>query len=157
LTESLKLASFLQVIQKRMVRFQNILRNVFLTLHGHKILCQQQQQLLKFHICYQQFASRAYCGVVRPVSKMASQLKKAFCVLRFEMSRSVITMQREIRTWFKKYIDLCFASFLNLSRNSRCICNHRSGHLKTDSTGNPLLLRRHLRNWSRGLAVSLRS
>ena len=30
-----------------------------------------------------------------PVSKMASQQEKAFCVLRFEVSRSVITVQRE--------------------------------------------------------------
>ena len=35
--------------------------------------------------------------IVGPVSKMASQQEKAFCVLRFEVSRSVITMQREFR------------------------------------------------------------
>ena len=29
-----------------------------------------------------------------PVSKMASQQEKAFCVLRFEVSNSVITVQR---------------------------------------------------------------
>ena len=32
-----------------------------------------------------------------PVSKMASQPEKDFCVLRFEVSRSVITVQREFR------------------------------------------------------------
>jgi len=36
--------------------------------------------------------SHAYCGAAGPVSKMASQQKKAFCVLRFEVSRSVITV-----------------------------------------------------------------
>ena len=36
--------------------------------------------------------ARAYCGVAGPVSKMASQQEKAFCVLRFEVSRSVITV-----------------------------------------------------------------
>jgi hypothetical protein len=36
-----------------------------------------------------------------PVSKMASQQKKAFCVLRFEVSRSVITVQREFRAQFR--------------------------------------------------------
>jgi hypothetical protein len=41
---------------------------------------------------YQQFASYAYGGVAGPVSKMASQQEKAFCVLRFEVSRSVITV-----------------------------------------------------------------
>ena len=37
-----------------------------------------------------------------PVSKMASQQEKAFCVLRFEVSRSVITVQREFRARFRK-------------------------------------------------------
>jgi hypothetical protein len=44
---------------------------------------------------YHQLASHAYCGATGPVSKMASQQEKAFCVLRFEVSRSVITVQRE--------------------------------------------------------------
>jgi hypothetical protein len=33
---------------------------------------------------------------------MASQQEKAFCVLRFEVSKSMITVQREFRAWFKK-------------------------------------------------------
>jgi len=37
-----------------------------------------------------------------PVSKMASQQEKAFCVLRFEVFRSVITVQREFRARFRK-------------------------------------------------------
>jgi hypothetical protein len=44
---------------------------------------------------YQQFAFHAYCVAAGPVSKMALQQKKALCVLRFEVSRSVITVQRE--------------------------------------------------------------
>ena len=36
------------------------------------------------------------------VSKMAPQEEKAFCVLRFEVSRSVITVQREFRAGFRK-------------------------------------------------------
>jgi hypothetical protein len=35
-----------------------------------------------------------------PVSKMALQQEKAFCVLRFEVSRSVITVQRQFRAQF---------------------------------------------------------
>jgi len=50
---------------------------------------------------YQQFASHAYFGAAGPVSKMASQQEKAFCVLRFEVSRSVITVQREFRARFR--------------------------------------------------------
>jgi hypothetical protein len=37
-----------------------------------------------------------------PVSKMASQQEKSFCELRFEVSRSGITVQREFRARFKK-------------------------------------------------------
>ena len=36
----------------------------------------------------------AYCEAAGPLSKMASQQEKAFCVLRFELSGSVITVQR---------------------------------------------------------------
>jgi hypothetical protein len=51
---------------------------------------------------YQQFACHAYCVAAGPVSKMALQQEKAFCVLLFEVSRSVITVQREFRARFKK-------------------------------------------------------
>jgi hypothetical protein len=66
-----------------MVRFQKLTRNLFLTLHGHNLHL-QQRQLSKFLMRYQQFASHAYCGAAGPVSKMASQQGKAFCVLGFE-------------------------------------------------------------------------
>jgi hypothetical protein len=39
---------------------------------------------------YQQFASYAYYGATGPVPKMVSQEEKAFCVLHFEVSGSVI-------------------------------------------------------------------
>ena len=94
----------IQGIHKIMVRFQKLTRNVFLTLHGNNVH-RQQQELFKFLMRYQQLASRAYCGPAGPVSKMSSQQEKAFCVLRSEVSRSVITVQREFRARF---------------RNSRC-------------------------------------
>jgi hypothetical protein len=84
-----------------MVRFQKLTRNLFLALHGHNVH-RQQRHLSKFLMRYQQFASHAYCGEAGPVSKMASQQEKAFCVLRFEVSRSVITVQREFRARFRK-------------------------------------------------------
>jgi hypothetical protein len=74
------------------VQFQKLTRNLFLTLHGHNVH-RQQRQLSKFLVCYQQFAFRAYYGAAVPVSKMASQQEKAFRVLGFEVSRSVITVQ----------------------------------------------------------------
>jgi hypothetical protein len=49
----------------------------------------------EFLLRYQQFASHAYYGAAGAVSKMASQQEKAFCVLRFEVSRSVIKVQYE--------------------------------------------------------------
>ena len=83
----------IQGIHKRMVRFQKLTRNLFLTLHGLN-LNRQQRQLSKFLMRYRQVASHAYCGAAGPVSKMGSQQEKAFCVLRFEVSKSVITVQR---------------------------------------------------------------
>ena len=65
-------------------------KKLFLTLHGHNVH-HLQRQLSKFLMRYQQFASYAYRGAI---SKMASQQEKAFCVLRFEVSRSVITAQQ---------------------------------------------------------------
>jgi hypothetical protein len=44
-----------------LVRFQKLTRNLFLTLHGHNVH-RQQWQLSKVLMCYQQFASHAYCG-----------------------------------------------------------------------------------------------
>jgi hypothetical protein len=128
----------IQGMHKRMVWFQML---IILTLHGHNIHS-QQLELPKFLMRYQQFTSHAYCGAARPVSKMASQQEKAFCVLRVEVSRSVITVQREFRAWFKRHM---------------MHCNHKSGHLKMEHTESLLLLRRHLGNWSHSPAVSMRS
>ena len=88
----------IQGIRKRMGRFQKLTKNLFLALHGHNVH-RQQRQLSKFLMRYQQFASHAYSG---PLSKMAPQQENAFCVLRFEVSRSVITAQREFRARFSK-------------------------------------------------------
>ena len=76
-------------------------RNLFLILHEHNVH-RQHQQLSKFLQLYQQLASHAYCGAAGPVSKMASQQEKAFCVLRFEVFRTVITMLPEFRARFRK-------------------------------------------------------
>jgi len=86
----------IQGLHKRIVRFQKLTRDLFLTLHGHNVH-RQQRQLSKLLMRYQYFASHVYCGAAGPGSKMASQQEKAFCVLRFEVSRSVITVQREFR------------------------------------------------------------
>ena len=50
--------SFIQGVYKRMVRFQKLTRNLFLTLHGQSVHS-QQRKLSKFLMRYQQFASHA--------------------------------------------------------------------------------------------------
>jgi len=107
---------YIQGIHKRMVRFQKLTRNSFLTLHGQN-LHRQQRQLSKFLMRYQQFASHAYCGATGPVSKP------------FSKPCTKLTLH----------------------------CNHRSGNLKPEHTESFFLLLRHLRNWPRGPAVSMRS
>jgi len=136
-----------------MVRFQKLTDNLFITLHGH-IVHRQQRQVSKFLMRYQQFASHAYCGAAGQVSKMASQQEKDFCVLRFEVSRSVITVQREFRAPFRKDT---WCVFSKPCTKLTLHCNHRSGHLETEHTEILLLLRLHLGNLSRGTTVSMRS
>jgi len=66
-----------------------------------------------------------------PVSKMVSQQEKAFCVLHFEVSRSVITVQPEFRARFRKDAPCVFSKpCTKLALH----CNQRSGHLKTEHT-----------------------
>ena len=113
---------YIQGIHKTMVRFQKLTWNVLLTLDGHN-LHRQHHQLSKSLMCYQQFASHAYCGTVVPVSKMASYKTKAFCVLCFEVSRSVITVQREFRARFRN-LDSC-----RCWRCRFCLCKVRNSFL----------------------------
>ena len=91
---------YIQGVYKLMVQFQKLTRNLFLTVHWHNVH-RQQRQLSKFLMRYQQFDSHAYCGAAGPFSNMASQQEKAFCVLRSEVSGSVITVQREFCAWFR--------------------------------------------------------
>jgi hypothetical protein len=96
----------MQFIHKRMVRFRKLINSLSLTLPRHNIHS-QQRELSTFLMRYQQFTSHAYCGAAGPVSKMASQQVKAFCVLRFEVSGSVITVQLEFRARFRKIHYSC--------------------------------------------------
>ena len=142
----------IQGTDRRIVRFPKLTRNLFLTLHAHNVH-RQQRQLSKFLMRYQQFASHAYCGAAGPIFKKVSQQEKAFCVLRFEVSRTVIIVQQySCSTRFGKDAP-CMVRLLQTVLH----CNHRSGHLKTDHTESLFTLRRHLGNWPRGPAVSMRS
>ena len=88
---------------------------------------------------------------------MASQQEKAFCVLRFEVSRSVITVQREFRALFRK--DAPYRSVITVQREFRARFRKDAPCmvLKTEHTESLFLLRRHLGNWPRGRALSMRS
>jgi hypothetical protein len=81
-----------------MVQFQKLKKNLLLTPTGALTAAEtvQDSQAL------QMFAPYAYRGAAGPISKMASQQEKASCVLRLEVSRSLITEQREFRALFKK-------------------------------------------------------
>ena len=46
--------TYVQCVQKRMVQFQKLIRNLFLTLHGQNVH-RQQRQLSQFRMRYQQF------------------------------------------------------------------------------------------------------
>jgi hypothetical protein len=74
-----------------MVQFQKLTTNLFLNFHEHKIH-RQQEQLSKFLVRYQQVAFHAYCRATGPVSKMASQQKKTFCVLKTEHTKSLFLL-----------------------------------------------------------------
>jgi hypothetical protein len=81
---------------------------------------------------YQQYASHAYCGATGPIFKMASQQVKVFCVLRFEMSRSVITLQREFRARFRNDAWCVFSKPC-----TKLTLHWYSFLLETDSTPGP--------------------
>jgi hypothetical protein len=142
-------------IHRRKVGFKTLLRHLFLLLHEHNIHY-QQRELSSFLMRYHRFTCQAYWGAAGPVFKMASQQEKAFCVLHFKVSRSVITVQCEFRALFKKVApyknNVLFKPCTKLTLH----CNHRSGHLKTEHTEHLFLQRRHLGNWSRDPTVSMR-
>jgi hypothetical protein len=125
-----------------MVRFQKLIKKFISRLTWHNIYF-QQRELLKFLMCHQQVTFHAYCGATGPVSKMVLQQEKAFCVLCFEVSRSVITVQGEFHAWFKKNAPHKNNAFFKPCMKLMLHCNYRSGH--------------HLGNWPRGSTVSLRS
>ena len=89
---------FMQGIHKRMVQFQKLTRNLFLTYTGttHTVSsgnCPSSSCAT---------SSSLFVLTAGPVSDMASQQEKAFCLFRFEVSGSVITVQREFRARFRK-------------------------------------------------------
>ena len=100
----------IQGINKRVVRFQKLTRNLFLTLHWHNVQ-RQQRRLSKFLMSYQQFVSHAYC---RASFQDGVAAGKGFLCAQF---RGVQMCDYSAR--FRKDAPSHGASFLNRARNSR--------------------------------------
>ena len=86
------------------------------------------------------------------------------CLLRRQFPRWRRSRKRLSVCSVLRYPDLwlqCSVSFVcGLEKTHHTLtlhCNHRPGHLKTEHTERPFLLRRHLGNWPRGPAVRMRS
>jgi hypothetical protein len=90
----------IQGIHKRMVRFQKLTRNLFLTLHGHNLHCQQRQ--LSSFSCATSSSILMLTAGPRGQFPRWRRSRKRLCVFRFEVSRSVITVQSDFRAWFRK-------------------------------------------------------
>ena len=67
--------------------------------------------------------------------------------------------QRQLSNFLMRYQQFASHAYCRAAGPETVLlhCNHRSGHLKTEHTENPFLLRRHLGNWPSGQAVSMRS
>jgi hypothetical protein len=112
-----------------MVQYQKLTRNLFLTFHVHNVHS-QQRQLSKFLVRYQQFASHVDCGAAGSVSQMASQQENTFYLLRFEVSRSVITVLREFCAQFRTAGSACATNTSKLLTNvSDKICRENKKHI----------------------------
>jgi hypothetical protein len=86
----------MQSTHKRMVQFQKLLiKKCISPLHGHKI--HRQQRELSKYLKHYSSSLLMLTVATGQASKMASQQEKVFSVLRFEVSRSVITVQRQFR------------------------------------------------------------
>jgi hypothetical protein len=110
----------------------------------------QQRQLSKFLMRYHQFASHAYGGAAWPVSKMASRQEKVFCVLRFEMSRSVVTIQREFPARFRKTHQAISANYfknkiLKKETESKCrLCEEHEETIDHLTSGCPIFAKNNI-------------
>ena len=103
-----------------MVRLQKLTRNLFLTLHGTTYTV-SSGNCPSFSCAT---SSSLFMLTVGPVSTMASQQEKAFCVLRFEVSRSVITVQHEFRARFRKDAPCILETGPTVSMRSELLVTH---------------------------------
>jgi hypothetical protein len=120
----------MQGIHKRLVRFQKLLENL-----AETALVFDALAAVRFSCLLRDRGTSFQDGVAAGEG----------CVLRSEVSRSVITAQPEFRARFKK--DASHKKKVTFH------CNHRSRHLKTEHTESLLLLRHRLGNWSRSPVV----
>jgi hypothetical protein len=87
-----------QGIHKRMVRLQSLIKDDFLPYTDTTYTVSSGN--CRIFLCAT--SSSPLMLTAGPVSKMASQQERAFCVLRLEVSRSVIAVQPEFSEQFEK-------------------------------------------------------
>ena len=93
-------------------------------------------------------------GMVYTQKRRTASMSNNLCFYRVFVRKVLITVQRDFRARFRKD---AWCVFSKPCTKLTLHCNHRSGHLKTEHTENLFLLGRHLGNWPRGPAVSMRS
>ena len=87
---------YIQGIHKRMVRFQKLTRNLFLTLHGTTYTV-SSGNCPSFSCATSSSLLMLTAGPRGQFPRWRRSRKRFFCVLRFEVSRSVITVQCSAR------------------------------------------------------------
>jgi hypothetical protein len=129
----------IQGVHKRMVQFQNLTRNLFLTLHRHNVH-RQQRQLSKFLAVGFSWLLRGHGA--RFQDGVAAG-KGVLCA----------------PFWGVQICDYSTCATITSKPCTKLTlhCNHRSWHLKTEHTERLFLLRRHLGIWPRGPAVTMKS
>jgi len=128
----------IQGIHKRMVRFQKLTRNLFLTLPGSTTFTVSSGNCPSFS-----------CANSSSLLMLTAGPRGQFP--RWRRSRKGLSVCSVLRCPPARCIFSKPCMKITLHRN------HRSGHLKTEHTESLFLLRRHVGNWPRGPAVSTRS
>jgi len=131
-----------------MVRFQELTRNLFLNLYWHNVHCSSSN------------CPSFSCATSSSLLMLTAGPRGQFPRWRRSRKRlSVCSVLRRPDLWlqetWKDAPGRCV--FSKPCTKLTLHCNHRSGHLKTEHTESFFLLRRHLGNWPRGPAVSMRS
>ena len=121
---------YIQGIHKIMLRYQKLTRNLFLNLTRSQ---RKPSAAASVQVSHALQAVRLSCSMRSQFPRWRRSRKKVFCMLRFEVFRSVITVQREFRARYLKDTRCIISSsapepntllqtWLQLSRNGYKSC-----------------------------------